>query len=134
MRKQIARLTSNILSPPFTAIISILLVSFESTTSLFDAIKWALTAIALSILPLSLAIVYLVRTKRLDSVFANIRNQRTGYIWVYQPLVENKPSRCHHHSPSNGSGYFVWLYGYNKCSANSSNGLGKGRITVSLTR
>lgn len=83
MRKQIARLTSNILSPPVTATISILLVSFESTTSLFDSFKWALTAIALSILPLSLAIVYLVRTKRLDSVFADIRKQRTKiYVLV----------------------------------------------------
>jgi len=83
VRKQIARLTSNILSPPVTATISILLVSFESTTSLFDSFKWALTAIALSILPLSLAIVYLVRTKRLDSVFADIRKQRTKiYVLV----------------------------------------------------
>ena len=83
MRKQIARLTSNILSPPVTATISILLVSFESTTSLFDSFKWVLTAIALSILPLSLAVVYLVRTKRLDSVFADIRKQRTKiYVLV----------------------------------------------------
>lgn len=83
MRKQIARLTSNILSPPLTATISILLVSLESTTSVFDSFKWALTAVALSILPLSLAIVYLVRTKRLDSVFADIRNQRTKiYVLV----------------------------------------------------
>jgi len=83
MRKQIARLTSNILSPPVTATISILLVSFESTTSLFDSFKWALTAIALSILPLSLAVVYLVRTKSLDSVFADIRKQRTKiYVLV----------------------------------------------------
>lgn len=83
MRKQTARLTSNILSPPVTAITSILLVSFVSTTSVFDSFKWALIAIALSVLPLSLAILYLVRTKRLDSVFTAIRNQRTKiYVLV----------------------------------------------------
>jgi len=85
MRKQIARLMSSTLSPPFTAIISILLISFDSATSVFDAFKWSLTAIAISILPLSLAIIYLVRTKKLDSVLANTRSQRTriyGFVII----------------------------------------------------
>jgi hypothetical protein len=89
MRKQIARLTSIIFNPPVTAIISILLVSFEPTTSVFESLKWTLIVIALSILPLSLAVVYLVRTNRLDSVFAGIRQQRTKIyiLWIILAIV-----------------------------------------------
>ncbi len=53
------------------------LVSFEATGSAVDAIKWSLILIALTILPVFLFAVYLVRQNRLDSVFANVRRQRT---------------------------------------------------------
>lgn len=84
MRNQIARLISNILNPFLTSVILILVVSFESVTNILDALKWALTAIALSILPLGLAIIYLFRTGRLDSIFADIRSQRTK---IYVPGI-----------------------------------------------
>ena len=58
-------------------LVLILLASFESTASVFDAVKWSLIMIALSILPIYLASVYLVRKKRLDRVFTNVRPQRT---------------------------------------------------------
>ncbi len=77
MRNRIANLTPNIFSPFLIGLILILVVSFEATVSVVDAIKWSLILTALSILPIFLFSVYLVRHNRLDSVFANVRQQRT---------------------------------------------------------
>lgn len=77
MRKRIANLTSNIFNPLLIGLILILLVSFEATASVFDAIKWSLILTALSILPIFLFAVYLVQRNRLDSIFTNVRKQRT---------------------------------------------------------
>ena len=77
IRKQIANLTSNILNPFLISLIMILLLSFASASSTFDALKWTLIAITLSVLPVFLVTVYLVRTGRLDAVFTNVRGQRT---------------------------------------------------------
>ena len=77
MRKRIANLTSNILSPFLVSLAIILLISFESTSSTLDALKWALISLALSVLPVFLVIVYLVRNGRLDAIFTNVREQRT---------------------------------------------------------
>jgi len=77
MRERIANLTSNILSPFLIGLILIVLASFEATTTVFDTIKWSLILTALSVLPIFLFVVYLVRHNRLDSIFANVREQRT---------------------------------------------------------
>ena len=77
MRKRIANLTSNILNPFVVSLVVILLLSFASTPSTLDALKWALISTVLSVLPVFLVIVYLVRNGRLDAVFANVRGQRT---------------------------------------------------------
>ncbi len=76
MRKRIANLTSNIFNPFLIGLVLILLVSYEATSSVFEAIKWSLLLTALSILPIFLFASYLVRHDRLDSVFANVRKQR----------------------------------------------------------
>lgn len=76
-RKQIANLTSNILNPFLVGLIVILLLSFESTSSILDALKWSLILIAVGILPVFLVIVYLVQTGGLDSIFTNAREERT---------------------------------------------------------
>jgi membrane-associated phospholipid phosphatase len=77
MRERIANLTSNILNPFLIGLILIVLASFEATTSVFDTIKWSLILTVLSVLPIFLFVVYLVRHDRLDSIFANVREQRT---------------------------------------------------------
>ncbi len=77
MRKRLANLTSNIFSPFLIGLVLILVVSFEATVSVFDAIKWSLILTALSVLPIYLLAVYLVQHNRLDSVFTNVRRQRT---------------------------------------------------------
>ncbi len=77
MKKRIANLTSNILNPFLLCLAMIVLLSFVSASSTLDALKWALIAMALSVLPVFLVIIYLVRKSRLDAVFTNIREQRT---------------------------------------------------------
>ncbi len=77
MRKRIANLTSNILNPFLVSLVLILLLSFRSTSSALDAVRWSLILIAISILPVFLVITYLVRSRRLEGPFVNIRKQRT---------------------------------------------------------
>ena len=76
MRKQLASMTSIILSPFVVGLVIIPLVSLESTASVIDAIKWSLILITLSILPIYLAVICLVRSKKVDSISLNIRQQR----------------------------------------------------------
>ena len=77
MRKQIANLVSNILSPLLVSLVIILLLSFESTRSPLDALKWSLILIAISIVPVYSAVVYFSRNDRPGSRFINVRKQRT---------------------------------------------------------
>ena len=77
MRERIASLTSNILNPFLVSLVLILLLSFKSTSSALDAVKWSLISIAVSILPVFLVIIYLVRKQKLESPFINVRKQRT---------------------------------------------------------
>jgi len=76
-RKRIANLTSHILNPFAVSLVVILLLSFESASSIADALKWSLILIAVSILPVFSVMVYLARRGRLDSIFTNVRGQRT---------------------------------------------------------
>jgi len=48
----------------------------ESTASVIDAIRWSLILIGLSILPIYLVVIYLVRSKKVDSISITIRQQR----------------------------------------------------------
>ena len=77
MRERIANLTSSVLNPFLVGFVVIALASVESTASKLDALKWSLILVALSILPIYLFALYLVRNNRLDSIFASVRWQRT---------------------------------------------------------
>jgi len=76
-RQRIANLTSNILNPFLVSLVVILLFSFSSTATTSEAIKWAIISVAMSVLPVFLVIVYLVRSGRLDTILTNARRQRT---------------------------------------------------------
>ena len=76
MRQRLAKLISNILNPFLVSFIVIVLLTANSTSSVADATKWSLIAIALSVLPVFTIIVYLVRRKQLDGIFINPRRQR----------------------------------------------------------
>jgi hypothetical protein len=73
---RLAKLTSNIINPFLVSSAVIVLLSFESTSTSLDAIKWASISIALSIIPVFIVIVYLVRHKKLDGIFVNPHRQR----------------------------------------------------------
>ena len=85
MRKRIANLTSNILSPFLVGLVMLLLLSFASASSTLDALKWALISTAMSILPVFLVTVYLVRSGRFDAIFTSVRGQRTK-IYLFAGL------------------------------------------------
>lgn len=76
-RQRIANLTSNILNPFLISLAVILLFSFSSTASTFEAIKWSLISMGLSIVPIFLVLLYLVHSGGLDDIFTNVRQQRT---------------------------------------------------------
>ncbi|HJX12913.1 MAG TPA: phosphatidic acid phosphatase [Dehalococcoidales bacterium] len=77
MRERLARLTSNILNPFLVSFGVIVLLAFESTPTTGAALKWAAIAVGLSVLPVFIVVVYLVRRKKLDGIFVNPRAQRT---------------------------------------------------------
>ena len=76
-KTRIANLTSNILNPFWLSLTIIVLLSFASAPSTADAIKWALITMAFSIVPVFLAIIYLLHTGRIDNIFTDVRRQRT---------------------------------------------------------
>jgi membrane-associated phospholipid phosphatase len=76
MRKRLARLISNILNPFLVSGIVTVLLAVKATSSVADAVKWALISLALSVLPIFTVVIYLVRKKKLDGFFANPREQR----------------------------------------------------------
>ncbi|MDD4876581.1 MAG: phosphatase PAP2 family protein [Dehalococcoidales bacterium] len=78
MRINTANLISNILHPFIVSLLLILLLSFKATADTFDAIKWMIISIALSLLPIIIIIVYLVRSRRIKSYSINIRKERTS--------------------------------------------------------
>ena len=77
MRKQIANLVSNILNPFLVSLVIILLLSFESTRSPLDALRWSAILIAVSLVPVYSVMVYIGRNDRLGSRFIDVRRQRT---------------------------------------------------------
>jgi len=85
MTKRIASLTSNTLNPFLMSLIAILLLAFESTSSVASTFKWSLILVGFGPLPVYLAAVYFVRSGRLDAIFSNSRQQRTR-IYLFSCL------------------------------------------------
>ena len=76
MREGLAKLTSNILNPFLVSSAVIILLSFDSSTTTSDALKWSAISLVFTVLPVLAVIVYLVRTRNLDGLFVNSRRQR----------------------------------------------------------
>ena len=76
MKKNLAKYISNILNQFLISFIIIILLTFESTNSISEALKWILISVALSVLPVLIVVIYLVRIHKLDGVFINPRRQR----------------------------------------------------------
>ncbi len=81
-KKRIASLTSNILNPLFLGLVLIVLFSFAATSSTLEALKWSLILIALSIVPVYLILVYMVKKGKIDNIFTVVREQRTRIYMV----------------------------------------------------
>ncbi len=78
MRERLAKLTTDILNPFLLSFIVFIMLAVESTDSANEALKWILISLVLSVLPVFLVVVYMVRQKRLEGIFANPRQQRNG--------------------------------------------------------
>ena len=78
MRERLARLITNILNPFLLSLIIIILLTVESTSSANEALKWVLISLAISVLPVFLLVIYMVRRNKLEGIFANPRQQRNG--------------------------------------------------------
>jgi membrane-associated phospholipid phosphatase len=77
MRQRLAKLTSTILNPFLVSFLVIVLLAFDSTSSIADAVKWSLISLVLSVLPVFSVVVYLVRNKKINSFNVQPREQRT---------------------------------------------------------
>lgn len=76
MRKRLAKLTSNILNPFLVSLVIVVLLAAESTSRVFDALKWSLISLAFSMLPVFVVIVYLVHNEKLEGTSISVRRQR----------------------------------------------------------
>jgi len=76
VKQQIASLTSNILNPFLVSVGIIVFLSFTSVPNPLDALRWSLIAVALSVLPIFVVVLYLVRKGSLDTILTNAREQR----------------------------------------------------------
>ena len=86
MRERLAKLITNILNPFLLSFIIIILLTAESTDSMNEAIKWILISLALSVLPVFIAVIYMVRRKKLEGIFSNPRQQRNGIYILARAL------------------------------------------------
>jgi len=82
MKRKLAKLTSNVMNPFLVSLALIFLLSFESTASTAEALKWALILIAISILPVFAVIIYLAHNDQIEGIFINIRRQRTKIYFL----------------------------------------------------
>ena len=76
IRQRLAKLTSNILNPFLVCFIVIVLLTIDATSTVADAVKWSIVSIVFTVLPVFIVVLYLVRIKKLDSIFINPRERR----------------------------------------------------------
>jgi membrane-associated phospholipid phosphatase len=76
MRESIARLISNILNPFLITAVIIVLLAFKDAVSTTEALKWTVISLVISVLPVLVAVTYLVKYKKMDAFYDNTRKQR----------------------------------------------------------
>ncbi len=76
MKYRLAKLISTVLNPFLVSLAVIILLSFNSTSSISDALKWVLISLGLSTLPVFTVIIFLVRNNKLESISIKVREQR----------------------------------------------------------
>ena len=86
MKETFARLTSSILNPFLVAVATLILLAFQATAATSEAVIWIFFSIAISVLPVVIAVLVLVRMKKLDGFFSNPREQRNGVYLLASAL------------------------------------------------
>jgi hypothetical protein len=76
MKQQLAHYTSAILNPILISLAVVVFLSFQSTSSASDGLKWSLLLVGVTVLPVSLVILYLVHKDKLEDIFIKARQQR----------------------------------------------------------
>jgi membrane-associated phospholipid phosphatase len=76
MRKRIARLISNILNPFIFSAAVLVLLSFHNTADTGEALKWVGVSLAISVVPVFIIVIWLVRRKKMDGLYDNTNHQR----------------------------------------------------------
>ncbi len=82
MKRQLANLTSAVLNPFIVSLAVVIFLSFQSTSSFSDGLKWSLLLIGFTVLPIFLVILYLVHKDRVDGIFIKVRQQRNQIYLV----------------------------------------------------
>lgn len=85
MKRRIAGIITNVVNPFAVSTVVIGVLAFRGTPDLARALLWTIGALSLSVVPLLLAVVFLVRRKRMDGVFNNPRRQR--YLLYVMAIV-----------------------------------------------
>lgn len=81
MKDTLAKISSNIFNPFAVSIAVLVLLTVKAADGAGDILRLAFITIGISILPVLFIVFYLVRKKKLDSIFNNPREQRhTVYI------------------------------------------------------
>jgi membrane-associated phospholipid phosphatase len=86
MRKRIALLISNILNPFIFSAVVLALFAFHETDTVGEALKWAGISLALTVVPVFIVAIYLVRRKKMDGLFDNTSRQRRGVYFISTAL------------------------------------------------
>jgi len=76
MKYRLAKLISAVLNPFLVSLVVVMLLSFNSTSSILDGFKWVLISLGLSTLPVFAVIISLVRNGKLESISIKVRGQR----------------------------------------------------------
>ncbi len=86
-KKHVARLTSIIVNPFLVHVILTLIISFKSTDNTAEGIKWFLISVAISVVPIFIVVLYLVRHNRVDNFFIRVRAQRDKVYALSSVLI-----------------------------------------------
>jgi membrane-associated phospholipid phosphatase len=82
MKRRFAHLTSTILNPFIVSLAVVVFLSFQSTSSVGDGLKWSLLLIGFTLLPIFLVILYLVHKDKVGGIFIMVRQQRNQIYLV----------------------------------------------------
>jgi membrane-associated phospholipid phosphatase len=76
MKQRIARLITNVVNPFAVSAVVIGLLAFRDAPDIAHGVLWLAVSLALSVAPVSLAVLIMVRRRKMDGVFNNPRRQR----------------------------------------------------------